>query len=158
MPEYLSHCCLPAPLNQSGWTSLINKVFWRTEVVFALSSVNSWDHVWKSEEVSKTTQTTPTSIPQPKSLRSHFFPFMIFGLNSNGTSWSCLLAFMHFCCHVIGWLDICINELVHVEFYPIKWSLSVLYLHTDTPWGIYLSALTAAYLGKHCALLRNAWC
>ena len=59
----------------------------------------------------------PTIIPRSKSLALHFFPigsWQTFGLKNSWTSWPCLHAFMPFnCCHMICWLDICINKLMY---------------------------------------------
>ena len=63
-------------------------------------------------EILKPPCLAPTIIPRSKSLRSHFFPILTFGLKNSWTSWPRLHAFMHLvCCHMIGWLNICINKL-----------------------------------------------
>ena len=46
-------------------------------------------------EILKPPCLAPTIIPRSKSLRSHFFPILTFGLKNRWTSWPCLLAFMH---------------------------------------------------------------
>ena len=48
-----------------------------------------------NSEILKPPCLAPTIIPRSKSLRSHFFPILTFGLKNSWTSWSRLHAFMH---------------------------------------------------------------
>ena len=109
--------------DHSPLTSLINKVFSLRELpltgyllFFAPFSVNCacmkipGDQQRKLIRVLKLPHLASIIIARPRSIRSHFFPILMFGLNNSYTSWLC----MHYalsCCHMIGWLDICINGL-----------------------------------------------
>ena len=88
---YLHYCHLPA----SSLTTVVHENPRRSAV----------------SEILKPPCLTPTIIPRSKSLRSHLFPILTFGLKNSWTSWPHLRCFYAFsCCHMIVWLNIALTS------------------------------------------------
>ena len=102
MCGYLRYCHLPVSFDQSGsspspLTSLINNTFLPAEPLltgcFTHHSLQTLETVVLENprrsavsEILKPPCLAPTIIPRSKSLRSHFFPILTFGLKNSWTS------------------------------------------------------------------------
>ena len=143
MCGYLHYCHLPVSFDQSGpspLTSLVNKLYFCPQNCCSLDVFCFSHHSLQTletvvcenprrsavSEIFKPPRLAPTVIPQSKSLRSHFFPILTFGLKNSWTSWPCLHAFMHL---VAATLVLPLIKYLHyqagVQVYLIKCSVCV---------------------------------